>query len=163
MISHTRIADAHEIDDASREDVQQQKQQQQQPINGLLTDSIREAIRTNAMGDDTQLGDLGKARDDGGRHSSARHWQASVYTNTAASVGSGLEQSGGDIGGKPLRVPAPTLAPAVLPLHRKLLFSVGGLPYQLTGNAYAAAALELLYSQYNHVAVVAHLQYSTIE
>ena len=55
------------------------------------------------------------------------------HTNAAASVASGLEQE-----------PAPAAkgeepAGRKLRLHRKLLFSVGGLPYQLCGNSYARA------------------------
>ena len=59
------------------------------------------------------------------------------HTNPAASVASGLEQSGGhEQSGEPA---AEGEQRAGLCLHRKLLFSVGGLPYQLCGNAYARA------------------------
>ena len=63
------------------------------------------------------------------------------HTNQAASVASGLEESGG--GSSHAQTGEPAAAGGEqrsLRLHRKLLFSVGGLPYQLTGNAYARAA-----------------------
>lgn len=64
-----------------------------------------------------------------------RRAAANGHSNAAASAESGLEASSYE----PKSVPRQESDQRALPLHRKLLFAVGGLPYQLCGNAYAVA------------------------
>lgn len=74
-----------------------------------------------------------------------RRAAANGYSNAAASASaeSGLEASSCE----PKSVPLQESDQRALPLHRKLLFAVGGLPYQLCGNAYAVALRAYLESK----------------